>query len=53
MIPKKLAPAKAGVADFSVKTMRKIKETCERCRFNLIEKRLSERLTNSTIAATH
>jgi hypothetical protein len=26
MIPKKLAPAKAGVADFSDKIMRKIKE---------------------------
>jgi hypothetical protein len=26
MIPKKLAPAKAGVADFSHKIMRKIKE---------------------------
>jgi hypothetical protein len=26
MIPKKLAPAKAGVADFSAKIMRKIKE---------------------------
>ena len=39
MIPKKLAPAKAGVADFSDKIMRKIKENRERCRFNLIEKR--------------
>jgi hypothetical protein len=39
MIPKKLAPAKAGVADFSEKIMRKIKENRERCRFNLIEKR--------------
>jgi hypothetical protein len=38
MIPKKLAPAKAGVADFSDKIMRKIKENRER-RFNLIEKR--------------
>jgi hypothetical protein len=35
MIPKKLAPAKAGVADFSDKIMRKIKENRERCRFNL------------------
>jgi hypothetical protein len=26
MIPKKLAPAKAGVADFSDKIMRKIKD---------------------------
>jgi hypothetical protein len=39
MIPKKLAPAKAGVADFSDKIMRNIKENRERCRFNLIEKR--------------
>ena len=39
MIPKKLAPAKAGVADFSDKIMRKIKENRERCRFNVIEKR--------------
>jgi hypothetical protein len=29
MIPKKLAPAKAGVADFSDKIMRKIKENRE------------------------
>jgi hypothetical protein len=36
MIPKKLAPAKAGVADFSDKIMRKIKENCERCRFNVV-----------------
>jgi hypothetical protein len=35
MIPKKLAPAKAGVADFSDKIMRKIKENRERCRFNV------------------
>jgi hypothetical protein len=39
MIPKKLAPAKAGVADFSDKIMREIKENRDRCRFNLIEKR--------------
>jgi hypothetical protein len=39
MIPKMPAPAKAGVADFSDKIMRKIKEKRERCRFNLIEKR--------------
>jgi hypothetical protein len=39
MIPKMPAPAKAGVADFSDKIMRKIKENLERCRFNLIEKR--------------
>jgi hypothetical protein len=39
MIPKKLALAKAGVADFSDKIMRKIKENRERCRFKLIEKR--------------
>jgi hypothetical protein len=37
MIPKKLAPAKAGVADFSDKNMRKIKEYREHFRFNLIE----------------
>jgi hypothetical protein len=37
MIPKKLAPTKAGVADFSDKIMRKIKEKCERSRFNVIE----------------
>jgi hypothetical protein len=42
MIPKKLAPAKAGVADFSDKIVRKIKENRERCRFNLIEKRSNE-----------
>ena len=30
MIPKKLAPAKAGVADFSDKIIRKIKENRER-----------------------
>src|ERR1700686_4867061 len=39
MIPKKLAPAKAGVADFSDKITRKIKENREHCRFNVIEKR--------------
>jgi hypothetical protein len=39
MIPKKLAPAKAGVADFSDKIMRKIKENREDFRFNLIEER--------------
>jgi hypothetical protein len=39
MIPKKLALAKAGVADFSDKIMREIKDNRERCRFNLIEKR--------------
>jgi hypothetical protein len=38
MIPKKLARAKAGVADFSDKIIRKIKENRERCRFNVIEK---------------
>jgi hypothetical protein len=38
MIPKKPAPAKAGVADFSDKIMRKTKENRERCRFNVIEK---------------
>jgi hypothetical protein len=37
--PEKLAPTKAGVADFSDKIMRKIKENRERCRFNLIEER--------------
>jgi len=42
MIPKMPAPAKAGVADFSDKIMRKIKENRERCRFNLIEKRFKE-----------
>src|ERR1700688_3519021 len=42
MIPKKLAPAKAGVADFSDKIMRKIKENREHFRFNLIEKRSKE-----------
>jgi hypothetical protein len=35
MIPKKLAPAKAGGADLSDKIMRKIKEDHERFRFNL------------------
>ena len=39
MIPTKLAPAKAEVADFSDKIMREIKENRERCRFNLIKKR--------------
>jgi hypothetical protein len=39
MIPKKLAPAKAGVADFSDKIMRKINENRDHCRFKLIEKR--------------
>src|ERR1700686_3007720 len=43
MIPKKLALAKAGVADFSDKIMRKIKENREHCRFNLIEKRSKTR----------
>jgi hypothetical protein len=38
MIPKKPAPAKAGVADFSDKIMPKIKENHERFRFNLIER---------------
>jgi hypothetical protein len=33
MIPKMPAPAKAGVADFSDKIMRKIKENRERCRW--------------------
>jgi hypothetical protein len=41
MIPKKLAPAKAGVADFSDKIMRETKENRERCRFDLIEIRSS------------
>jgi hypothetical protein len=36
MIPKKLALAKAGVADFSDKIMRKIKENREHFRFNLM-----------------
>jgi len=40
--PEKLAPAKAGVADFSDKIMRKIEANRERCRFNLIEKRYNE-----------
>jgi hypothetical protein len=40
MIPKKLAPAKARVADFSDKIMRKINENGDRSRFNLIEKRV-------------
>jgi hypothetical protein len=44
MIPKKLAPAEAGVADFSDKIMREIKENRERCRFNFIEKRSKGRL---------
>jgi hypothetical protein len=43
MIPKMPAPAKAGVADFSDKIMRKIKENRERCRFNLIEKHFEAR----------
>jgi len=43
MIPKKLAPAKPGVADFSDKIMRKINENPERCRFKIIEKRSDER----------
>jgi hypothetical protein len=38
MIPKMPAPAKAGVADFSDKIMRKIKKNHERCRFNVIAK---------------
>jgi hypothetical protein len=38
MMPKKLAPAKAGVADFSDKIMSKIKENHERFPFNLGEK---------------
>jgi hypothetical protein len=42
MIPKKLAPAKAGVADFSDKIMRKVKENREDFRFNLIAKRFTE-----------
>jgi hypothetical protein len=42
MIPKKPALAKSGVADFSDKIMRKIKENRERCRFNLTEKRSSQ-----------
>jgi hypothetical protein len=33
-----IAPAKAGVADFSDKIMRKIKEKRKPCRFNVIEK---------------
>jgi hypothetical protein len=33
MIPKKLAPAKAGVADFSDKIIRKIKEKRPVCIF--------------------
>jgi len=53
MIPKKLAPAKAGVADFSDKIMRKIKENRERCRFKIIEKRskvaVSLRLTRKMV----
>ena len=40
MIPKKPALAKAGVADFSDKIMRKIKENRERCPFNVFEKTL-------------
>jgi hypothetical protein len=39
MIPKMPAPAKAEVADFSDKIMRKIKENRERCRFSVIETR--------------
>jgi hypothetical protein len=42
MIPKMPAPVKAGVADFSDKIMRKIKENREHFRFNLIEKRSNE-----------
>jgi hypothetical protein len=42
MIPKKLAPAKAGVADFSDKIMRKVKENREDFQFNLIAKRFTE-----------
>jgi hypothetical protein len=38
MIPKKPALAKAGVAEFSHKTVRKIKEN-QRILFNLMEKR--------------
>src|SRR6202162_4278385 len=48
MMPKKLAPAKAGVADFSDKIMRKINENCERRRFNVIEKRSSIRMPRVT-----
>jgi exodeoxyribonuclease VII small subunit len=39
MIPKKLAPAKAGVADFSDKIMRKIKGNRGRCGSILSKKR--------------
>jgi hypothetical protein len=39
MIPKKLAPAKAGVADFSDKIMREIKENLERVRKKLRQHR--------------
>jgi hypothetical protein len=43
MIPKKLAPAKAGVADFSDKIMRKIKDKRDRSFSTLSENALNSR----------
>jgi hypothetical protein len=51
MIPKKLAPAKAGVADFSDEIMRKIKENRERFRFKIIEKRSKAVLDTSVLVS--